>query len=243
MQLKYGTRYTAPVNAASVTARTEPIKSIAGRPLRYLLSLECEVTIDGDDQADLTQKENDVRAALLDPYKSLTLYRDDGQPSALHLPHGSSLSGVTITHGPDFTESQGPEYVILRTAKFGMQAEYFLPNTEGRLVSYEQSISRQGNGGPDWHWRFPLNANKIQQQRTPQSLIRFIHRGRAVGHRRYPNLPPLLFDSRYLKNPEESVTYGFPKPTGTDYIEYPVEWSRIYEPPTARFVLPPLPAF
>ena len=207
--------------------------------------MDCEATIIGSGQSDLTNKENEARAALMVPYKDFILKQDSGADSGTRLINQTSLSGVMVVDGPNF-KTEGPgEYVNQRTLTFAVEAEYLIPGADTAIVSWEESISVRGNGGPDYVWRFPINADAISQPVSLQSLIITIQRGSAKGHTKRPKPPP-PFAGRIpgvFVNSAESYNKGSPKSLGKAYIEWPIEWSYEYRsvaPLIGEPSLPPL---
>lgn len=243
MQLFVGT-YGFPVNAAGVTGGVrQVIRSDSGRPLRYVQGLDVTGTIFGSGQADLTDRENALRAALQKPYVDVVLKRDDGQPSALALLNSKTLSGVVVTSGPEFFEDQGSEYVTTRRFRFSVEATYLAPKAESALVSWTQTVSVLGNGGPIRTWRIPLNADPIRQAVTPRSTIRYTQSGQAVGHLRMPLPAPPMFGRAYLLNEQESVQQDYGRPLGRYWVEPSVRWNYVFEADKLLTGSTPLPVF
>jgi hypothetical protein len=214
VQLQWGsTPFDA--NGATVESDAQVVQSDSGRPLRWVVQLRCEARYLGTSNADLSAKDELVKAALAEPYRDLILKRNDGGQSSVYLLSRASLSGARIVSGPSFANTGEPgEFTRFRTVRFTAEAEYLLPNTFNALVSYRQAISIQGTGGPTRRTRFPINAAPVRQILTPYSQVVVTQSGAAVGHTRYPT-PPAPFLSRdFLVNEAVAITYGEPKPRG-----------------------------
>lgn len=202
-------------------------------------------TIIGSGQADLSVKEDQCRAALAVPYLDFILKQDSGSSSGTRLISRSSLSGCMLTEGPNFKTAGRGEYVNQRTLEFVVEAEYLFPGAASLIISWEESISVRGNGGPSFVWRFPINAPAIVQQTTLQSLILTSQRGRAVGHMRRP-IPPPPFAGRLpglFVNESDGAEKFSPKALGQAWIEWPVAWDYQYRsvlPLVGEPTLPPL---
>lgn len=236
-------RYQFPANAAAVTSRVVGLdRAENGRPLRTTLAIDVTATIFCSGQADAAAKETAVRAALLIPYQDVSLLMDDNRPSALTLLNRTSLSGVVVTSGPDFTEAAGPEYVVCRRLKFSAEATYLVPTQGTGLVSYRDSLTIQGNGLERRNWRFPLNARPIRQVVSPYSLITVTQSGTAVGHLARPT-PPAPLWPQYLVNEARAITEGDSQPMGNIFVNWPVSWNYVFESDRPLTGRPPPPRF
>lgn len=242
MQLTLG-GYKFPVNGCEVTGRVGYERSDSGRPLRYTQYLDVNGTLFGSGQADMTRLEDELRDALRRPYRDLVLKRDDGGNSALRLINAESLSGVVATSGPDFFEAQGSEYVTTRRFRFTAEATYLMPGTQTALVSWTQTVSVVGNGGPVRSWRVPVNADPIRQTLTKASVIRYTQSGAAVGNFAPPIPPPPVFGRAYLVNEQEAVTRTVGRPLGKYWIEPSVQWNYVFETSKPLVGVTPLPVF
>lgn len=198
-----------------------------------------------DGQAALTTLENQWKGYLQTPYQDFILKCDDGSSSGLLLINKTSLSGVVVVDGPNFTEADGPEYVNQRNMEFALEAEYVFPGAETWLVSYTETISMKGNGGPRYVPRFPFNYPAINQLVSPTSLIITVQQGKAVGHTKYPE-PAKPFAGRtpgLFVNDAEAVVRETPRSIGKGYVEYPISWNyewRTIKPLSGVPSLPPL---
>jgi hypothetical protein len=227
MRLWYGS-YAFPTNAVEVTSSSRTEFSSFGRPVRYVVTYDCSGVVDGEGQAELTRAEDALRAALLTPYQDLMLKTDSGGNSSAGMISKNSLSGVRLVSGPDFREAQGAEFVTRRTFSFSMQAEYMIRGAENAVISWTETVSITGNGGPRRNWRFPLNTTPIRQEVTKYSLVRATQSGSAVGHTKRPTRPlpiwPLL-----MVNEADTKSYEDPESKGQAYINWPVRWSYQFE--------------
>lgn len=228
MQLFWGS-YSFPTNQAACTMRLTDIRGDNRRELRRVMSVNVRATLDGSTQAELTLAERLCRAALSRPYLDLVLKQDNGSPSGIQLINQTSLSGVRIVDGPHFPEALTPEYVNSRTVEFTAEAEYVVAGSENAIISWEESVSVMGNGGPDYVMRFPINAGGIPQEVSPTSSIITTQRGRAVCHTKEPPLPRPMFPmtmTRYSfpMNKNCGYEYGSPKAIGRGWVEYPLTW-------------------
>jgi hypothetical protein len=240
MQLWQG-NYGFPVNGALVTSRTEVVRSDSGRPLRWRMYLDVEFTLKGSGPAQLSALENAARDALSRPYVDLVLRDDTGIPTSSRLVNADSISGVMVVDGPTFRDGQGPEFVTLRTGRFTAVAEYVFRGAETALVSFTESISVQGNGGPVRNWRLPVNARPIRQEVTPYSIIRYTQQGAAVGHLIPPARQPPYIDPDLLVNEQDAVSRDVGQPLGKAWINPVTRWTYVFESPELIPFNPVLP--
>lgn len=224
MQLWYN-GYAFPANAVACTTATRGVPSRSGRIIRRIGTIVCSGTLFGAGQAALTLAEQALRTALNQNYQSLILKMDNGANSSVNLINNSTLSGVRITDGPNFGEATGGEFARIRRFVFTAEAEWVTPDGVGALVSYQETVSVTGNGGPVRRWRVPVNAAPIRQITSPYSIVRYQHSGVAVGHTSRPEPPEPFFGRAILVNEAESVSYDHPEPMGLSFINWPVRWN------------------
>lgn len=233
MRIVYGNTFF-PVSGSTCSTRTEIVRSANGRPIRYRVYLDCEASYiapPGQGTAALSVWENTVRAALAVPYQNLYLADDNGLATAARLTNSDSISGVVITDGPHFPERVTPEWVKVRTVRFSGVAEYVLRGTENIPLSWQQSVSVTGNGGPTRRWRVPVNDRfkPVRQRITPFSIIRLVQSGVATGHLVYPPAPAMLWPADLLVNEEEAVTQESGQPLGRAFVGNVTRWNYKFE--------------
>lgn len=207
-----------------------------------------DATLDGEGQNALSLAEDACRIAMAQNYQDLILLQDTGSASGTRLINRDSLSGVRIVNGPDFYESSGGEYVNQRKVRFTAEAQYVYPGSESAILSWQESISIQGNGGPEIIWRFPINEfDPIPQKVSRRTLITTTQSGSAVGHLRRPDYPPPMFglypNGGHLVSQSVTNNNRTPKALGQGWIEWPIQWSyqwRSIRPLAGEPHLPPL---
>ena len=146
------------------------------------------------------------------------------------LPQDAAIQAGLATR----TQVMGAEFVNRRTIVFSVAAEYHVLNSERAVVSWQETITIQGNGGPRKGWRFPVGPPGAKGQRqviTPYSLVRATQSGRGVGYGARPKPAAFAFNKIYCVN--ELETYGFEAPelmgVGYDPVNYGVSWSYVFE--------------
>jgi hypothetical protein len=243
VQLKYGS-YAFAVNGCEVTTRTSVIRSDTGRPIRYKVVVNVKAYIDGSGQADLTLKENQLRAVLAQPYGDLKLLQDSGADSSSALVSNNSITGVVITDGPHFGEAQGAEFINRRTAEFTGEAEYVINNSAAAVISFQEEVSIIGTGGPITNWRLAVNARPVEQVVYPFSTVRVLQVGTAVGHMIRPTAPPPFWSYPIEKVERRRITAGSARRVGPGLlalIQPSVSWQYEYESDRPLVALPNIP--
>jgi hypothetical protein len=79
----------------------------------------------------------------------------------------------------DFPKGSGAEFSTFRNYHFAVEAEYTYPG-EGLLVSWHETISCRGTGGPIWGYIETLTGNPIQEKFCDCSILRATQRGSVV---------------------------------------------------------------
>lgn len=248
MQLVYtgaagGLNLFFPVNAAEVTEEIRPVVNQSGRPIRYVLTMHCKCILDALGQLNCSAAEALAKRVLTAPYGSLSLLMDNGFPSAASLINNQTVSGVTIVDGPHFRNAMGPEWVTMRTVEFTMQAEVLNPGQANALVSFKQTVTKQGTGGPDRFWDFPCNGYPaIRQQLTSTSLVVTTQAGTIVNHTGpNPDPPPPLWPD-YLVPRACSVSYDTPEPKGPlNWLNWATHYQYQFHSPFLLYGTTPLP--
>ena len=242
MQLVIG-NFFCPVNGAEVTGSSRAVLASSGRVVRKVSQVRAKVWLAADGQAACVAAETALAAALLVPYQSISLLTDAGRATGLTLLNGASISGCRVVEGPNFeNDARDGEYVTQRTASFVVEAEFVVPGTQTAAISFTESISISGTGGPVVRWRPLINAPPVSQIIYPASTVKATQSGQAVGHLGYPTVPDPLFPAFELVDQRRIVT-GSPKRLGQGFIEYPINWSYSFEglgPLVAVPNLPPL---
>jgi hypothetical protein len=222
-----------PVNSAHVSDRTEIVRSSSGRPLRWRKTMDVDVSYiaqTNNPVFELSNWENAVRNALAIPYQDLVLKDESGLQTSAKLSQYQSLSGVVITDGPHFPQTETPEWVRVRTARFSGFAEYLFRGTETSLISFAQTVSITGNGGPRRIWRIPVNDyDPIRQQTSKKSIVRMVQAGQAIGHLTQPPKAAYLWDADLLVNDAENTVLDGGKPIGKAWVELTTRWQYTFE--------------
>jgi hypothetical protein len=133
-----------------------------------------------------------MEAALEVPYRDLVVYTDAGAATHLALYNNNSTTGVVID-GPRYPRGKGVELVTLRYFEFTGRAEYPIGTGRGVLMSFQETVTFQGTGGPKFILKDSLTGlpqRQVIQQRTRVSATQ---QGQAEGYLDYPTEPPPLW--------------------------------------------------
>lgn len=222
-----------PVNQAACRLNTFPVDYENIRNARKRIRIMVKATLDGIGQTALSLAEALCRTALSRDYRDLILVQDNGFASSVRLINIASLTGVHIVDGPHFNEFMNGEFVNCRTVEFAAEAEFINAGYETAILSWQESMTVNGNGQPQIVWRFPVNATAIPQVVSPTSLITTVQAGRAVGHTAYPVVPVPIFGKKpkggVFRGDRSSVKKDSPRAYGRGYIEYPISWNYVWE--------------
>jgi hypothetical protein len=229
MQLLWGSRFSFPENGVAIGSRTRLVTSDAGRPVRYVTRVSCSGWLEGLTQAALSAQEQSLRTALLVPYQDLKFLSDSGAVMAVSLLNSQTLSGVRVVDGPHFSGDTGAEYATLRKFEFEVEAEYQVPGTDNAVVSFTESVTITGDGGPVKRIRVPINTTTlVRQQISPASVVRATQSGTAVGLTKKPT-PPLPIWPKFYLGDQKSIQERGPEPLGRGFVNYAVSWSYQFE--------------
>ena len=128
MQMSYGNYTWSVPNSAEIRLSTQSKKDAAGVP--YILS--CRIDVNGAlfcaGQADADSQTNALIAALSLQFQDFQVKLDSGSTSAIRLRNLDSISGVTVTSGPNFPNGKGAEAVTYRSFAFTIEADYPHPS-------------------------------------------------------------------------------------------------------------------
>jgi len=196
--------------------------------------------LQADTQAELGAKIN----ALVDAYKhddkSAGLHLAEGAGSTSHqLPTGTAEGGVRVVAGPSFPVGSGPQYAAGAAGRdYTIRLQAFYPELLTNLLSYQETISAKGSGGPRFVVLEVLNGPPVKQQvasKTPVSLTQI---GNAVGHLSYPVPPPPIWAVSLEHEELRSIVKRSKRRSRNDFYEYPISWQYTFESPTSPGFIP-----
>lgn len=244
MRLKAGT-YLFDVGGCNIASESESL--IGEDMIQYGFKSRLRVsgwlteTTGSDVQTKLSLAETALRTALKVPGIDLVFLKDDGNESSLTLKNTGSISGVAITRGPNFPATKpGGEFSTIREFNFEAEAEYPLPRTGQRFISFTESLQFMG-GGPLFVVRPALSGPPQRQRIYDQTPYIVRQSGAAVGYLARPD--PLIVAPpnwpEFLKM-EPIIGIDTPKKIGSQYKNYAVTWEYLFESPIQLIGVPNL---
>lgn len=242
MQLWYG-GVAFPVNACEVVRNAASQVNDEGSP--YETTWTYQVVCDlipppgltaAQIQRDLSIREAVFRSALETPGQDLVLVADDGLPTDLALRNTPDILDRQGVHLVGFASPDGGNVQLSgkRTLSFVMQATYAVRGSLGALVSFGESISTTGTGGPMVVNRITTSGG-IRQKPFGESMCHATQSGSAVGYLGWPNLggpgggPRYRFPVDDLKPDSATITRQEPRHRGRIRTHYGMSWSYVYE--------------
>lgn len=212
-----------------------------GYPIRVRVDIICNVRLTDNSQVAYALDDLSLIAALNTPYQDLLFLNDDGTPSAYTYRNAQSVTGLVVTDGPRFLG--GPaDLATAQDIQFTVSGEYILPGAANAIVSFNETLTFQGDCGPRYVVRECVNAPPVRQQTAFATKQVVTQRGRAVGHTAYPPAQPPLWPSPILQTADNQITLEDPKRVGPNgFIDYPINWSYRYESLTPLVAAPALP--
>lgn len=184
------------------------------------------ITTELQHQQTISARFNQIATAFTDGVDSGFLHQD-GNPSAIWLPHSASFSGVYITEPPGLVPQSPADYASGHIGNFSVGAD-FIPvegSTLGSLVDYRESLTFTGNGGPLVAAVLTDTGEPYITQTAAKTLYQATQSGYAVGRTGWPAPNPSYWPSPILINPSSAVSYETPNVYGGSKIEYKTSWN------------------
>jgi hypothetical protein len=191
MYIKYG-NYQHEANECTVAISQRGLYTEDGSRYGYRDRWEITGRLQAADQSALTSAINAMRIAYATNGHDLGLYTDAGAATSHSIDSSATTTGTMVVEGPDFPEGTGAEYTTFRNYRIVIEAET-TGSGGGTLVSYQQTLTYRGTGGPLWAY-LPVLVGPPQQQMLQQQSTRWLYqRGRAEQLVTYPAIPgPIL---------------------------------------------------
>lgn len=228
MQGSYG-NFDFDDNAIVVGSRLSVLKNRGGEMYARLKQYDVEGYVAASGQAALSTAMNAVETALARPFQDFIFYHDDSTESAFILRNNDSISGVTVTDGPNWlADPRGSNFVNQMKFRFTVSAEFPLSNTNNLLLDFNETVTFDG-GGPRFAVKECLVAAPQRQKIRTATVYRAIQQGMANGYRSYPNPPPPLWPAALLESPK--LEKKSPTLKGRDYEGFGITWSYSFASP------------
>lgn len=163
-------------------------------------------TLFGSSSSDLTSQANDI----------IDAYSTDGldlvwSGTGHSLISNDSIYGTRVIGPPSFEKGDGAEFATQRSYRLSVSAE-FADSIPGLSpdISYSESVSFTGNGGPLFVTLVPIYGDPIRQQISTSSPIVCHQSGRRTILDNWPSASPPIYLS-YLENQAESIRREIPE--------------------------------
>ncbi len=234
MILRYGS-YAWNSNSVKIDSQVQAMMS-SGIKYGYKMILQVTGFLEGDGQADLTDKSNAMFNAVTPQGYDLVLYQDSGAFSATGVLATASASSVTITQGPNFSHTPG-EYATVRYFSFTAEAEFIDASIARNItVSFKETLSFVG-GGPMYIMKRAINGPPQRQLVYPSTEFVVVQSGQAVGLLDYPRFPSAMFP--FAENEAaRRIDLTGPDKDAKLYKNFTVSWMYEHAWPTRLFGFP-----
>ncbi len=240
MYLKYGNYQH---DAGECTLRgimSESLSSDNGQvyAIRERWDVEGRLQIDDQgtaaaNQAAMTVVIDALKAAYDVNGKDIGFYDDADNLTSHFIKSSATRSGVRVVQPPSFPDGRGAEYSTFRTYTLAVEAEH-APSGGASLVSWTETISFQGTGGPLWGYLVPINGPPQQQMFSQTSTQWAYQRGRAVMRDKYS---PALSPRWPTQEHQDMRDIQFEVPADNSGRRV-TTWSYVFEAPTGLAGLP-----
>lgn len=200
------------------------VYNLRGRAQHRVKRMVIEGEIIANGATAINQRVGQIQAAFAADFLGrVILKQSNGATTLIHLPIGS-LSGIRVIERPSFFMQDGKAHFATGLPfRIILEADYQY-NDADPYVSYNETITRIGDGGPrrvTIELDSGLPIEQIVSQNTP---ITVIQSGEAVGSLLYPPFPPPIFPSQ-VDLPDGYVTStAHPRLHGNLYVDWPIRW-------------------
>ncbi len=214
-------------NEATVTIQRSAKLTDGGYRQGYRETWTIAGMLQADNQADLQVAINSLEEAYSVDGRDLVLGLNEGGVGRV-LTSADSDTGTVVVQGPDYPEggeTQGAEYGTVRHYRIVVEATYLL---NINIVSFIETVSSEGTGGPRFVFLQPLVGPPQKQQVAQATPCRARQAGSIVGLYAYPAVtPPLWPDAEHQD--QRRITYKTPKRVGPISAPYFINFQVDYE--------------
>lgn len=183
--------------------------------------------------AALTTAINALEAAYATHGGDLALYEDGGTITSHAIISNQTNSGTKIVQPPHYPEGKGAEYATFRSYAIVVEAER--PVVATGLISYAETISTQGTGGPEWGYLLPITGPPQPQVFTQFSIATIVQEGYAVALDAYPLANPPVLPNDEIGSLRR-IRYELPRRNSQERIS---RWSYTFQGPQVPGALRP----
>lgn len=182
----------------------------------------------GADAAALTTAINSLKTAYGSDGHDLSLTTNASVATSHKLTDADSVDGVKITGGPSFPDGTGPEYANVRHFEIVAEADFDDVGL-ANLVSFQESVMREGTGGERWLTQTPLDGPVISQSVARYTPVVIVQAGSAVGLNSYPTPPAPLLPSSEHTDRRRIARKGPDRLADGSYRNFEISWQYEFE--------------
>ena len=225
MIFKYGS-YAHSANEVSLTVSKQAEFSDLGYRRGTRETWTIAGVLQGGSQTEITSAIAALQTAYGTNGLNAGLYLDDGMTVTAHFLDSSATRGGVNVKSVSFPQGKGAEYSTFRTYQVVLEALF--PEEESVYLSWTESISTTGTGGPKFIL-VPLISGAAQKQIVQQNtVVKVSQRGSATGVANWPSPAAPLFPD-YEKVEQRSISRDTPRMHRTNNEGYRVSWSYAFE--------------
>lgn len=232
MYLKYGDYQHDPAECI-LTIHKEAVRASSGVQFATKEVWDIMGRIHATDQASVNAAIAALQAAYSKPNQNAGFYMDDGTPTQHVLDNASSLYGVKVITPPSFPEGSGGEFSTYRNYHIILQVEYRFTG-DGLLLSWDETITFHGTGGPVWHYVETLNGPPQRQLVKECSVVTITQKGRAEAVGFFPMPPGPVFPAYEHQNLREIT----PELPSDRYQKRIMHWTYHFSADSSQFGIP-----
>jgi hypothetical protein len=145
-----------------------------------------------DTLADLNNRIRITDAAFSIQGQAAYILDNSGNITAHHLGASGSRNGCMVTMPPSYEPMVGIEMSRIRSFRVELSADYDFP-APGLVVRFNESVSIQGNGGPDEDYLECVIGRPIHQVLKQYTKVVYVQTGTIVGRYRH------IFPSQWVR--------------------------------------------
>jgi hypothetical protein len=168
-------------------------------------------------------------------------YAIDGRDFTVTLPDGTvalrlrsvdMIGGLRVVKEPSYPVGTGIEWVRMRTFTVTIEAEEFVEIGGGGSadVSFSESVTFEGNGGPDVVIMVPIEGDPVEIQTSQRTMCRAIQTGRAARRRGAAVAPPPLWPDKEIGKLRQ-ITPVTPQTVSGGQRLSEISWSYTFQSP------------
>lgn len=182
MKLFYGD-YEHQLKSATPRVSSVPLET----PQGLVYAIRQTIAVQGELQGETTTDVKDAVAALIDAYAEFNKefiwkFNDDSETPDVHLVPANCIGGVKVIQRPSFTAGEGGEYSNYRRYELVVQGDVKITGNDfPRLWSFQQTISRTGNGRAEFRHVRLKNERWQKQQTARYTPVTVSQSGSIVG--------------------------------------------------------------